>query len=102
MFHAAVRVDTGVGKGVGKGGTPDMVNCVGAGVTSEVPKREASRSPSLPAGVALFNAGVVPGTAIDANGDPGGVGVGVGVGVRVGVGVGVGVGLALRSTEPVS
>jgi hypothetical protein len=114
LFHAAVRVDTGVGKGVGKGGAPDMVNWAGAGVTSEVPKREASRSPSLPAGVALFNAGVVLGTAIDANGDAGGggvdvgvgvavgVGVGVGAGVGVGIGVGVGVGLAPRGTEFVS
>jgi hypothetical protein len=99
LFHAAVRVDTGVGRGVGKGAAPDMVNVVGAGVTSEVPRREASRTPSVPAGVALFNAGVVAGTAMDANGDGDvggaevGVGVGVGVGVDVGVGVGVGVGV---------
>ena len=63
LFHAAVRVDTGVGKGVGKGAAPVMLNVVGAGVTSEVPKREALSSLSLPAGVALFRrlaAGAAP------------------------------------------
>jgi hypothetical protein len=89
LFHAAVSAETGVGIGVGKGAAPDMVNCAGVGVTSEVPKRDASRNASLPAlGVALFSAGVVAGTAIDANGngDAGGDGIGVGLGVGVGVG----------------
>jgi len=75
LFHVAVSADTGAGIGVGKGAVPDIINCVGAGVTSEVPKREASRSPSRPAGVALFSAGVEAGAETDANGDGAGGGV---------------------------
>ena len=91
----------GVGAGLGEAEVVGVKAGLGTGVTSEVPRRSASRAPSRPSG----ESGWLKFAIVKAVGKTDGVGVAVGVGVGEGGGVGDGVGAAAmlpKATGPVT